>query len=152
MGTFSKESNYVAFCVCILMRHALRSPFLFSFPPSQWCFWIDWPKFFCRVFLLFMYVSSIGVISLDKLAHSLGNACSITCCSRRVWPTYTYFLQSTEVIVELAHQLFLKLSRVLEAHVVLCVTVRVFEKKIASKIGQKQSFLNLLENVVIIFF
>ena len=42
---------------------------------------------------------------------------------------------------------------VLEVHVVLCVTVGVFEKHFfAPKIGQKYSFLNLLENLLINFF
>ena len=57
-----------------------------------------------------------------------------------------------EVYFVLAHQFFQKLSMVLKAHVLLCVTRSDFFAPKMGKMGQKLSFLNLLENLVINFF
>ena len=57
-----------------------------------------------------------------------------------------------EVFSELI-QFFLKLSMVLEAHVVLCMTAGFLEKKnFCPKNGPKIDFLNLLENVINFFW
>ena len=70
-----------------------------------------------------------------------------------VYPSILPSVLPSESFLGIGSLFFLKLSMVLGAHVLLRLTARFFEKTLVAqkmgKIGKKQGFFNLLENLVI---